>query len=230
MALFPTVLMLGIAGLDPLGVLIILASLSMKKNKYQITNFNLIVLLGTILLGLGYTTILSTIITKISPVFNRIPNFVYMYIEYILGIFLLLLVIRRTYFKKSAKKDNYLLSLLSKGLPVVAILFVFTSLTDPSFIALMTILSQHNNIFLTIIYTSIWLFISQLPSFILNITILFNKHELVIKKISKFLDKNKRRDKLKNLATNLISLLILIGGILLIANSLYYKINNIWLF
>ena len=235
MNLFPTVFLLGLAGFDPTGALVILSALTMGINKKQIVKFAATTFFGTVLVGLVLSKILSTGIDAISKLLNSIPDIVYMWIELIIGVVLLIWAFQRFFcknktVKKEESKESFFVKFLSKGLFVVGLIFAVTALTDPSFLALIAASSQNDNIFLVILANAIWILISQLPIFVLTVAIIFNKHEKVISYFQDILNKNNRREKIKKVLSLLLSILLLSAGVLIIVDSIYFWINGVWIF
>ena len=132
--------------------------------------------------------------------------------------------------KKEEKKESFFIKFLNKGLFVVGLIFAITALTDPSFLALITASSHNNNIFLVILANSIWILISQSPVFVLTVAVIFNKHEKVIDFFEELLNKNNRKEKIKKIFSFLLSILLLIAGVLIVVDSIYFWFNGIWLF
>lgn len=235
MNLFPTVFLLGLAGFDPTGAIVIISALTMGINKKQIIKFALTTFIGTILVGLLFSKVLSSGIGIISNLLNSIPDIVYMWIELIIGIILFVWAMERFFFKKKVvkkeeKKESFFIKFLNKGLFVVGLIFAITALTDPSFLALITISSYNDNIISIILANAIWILISQLPIFVLTIAIVFNKHEKVINYFKELLNKNNRKEKMKKILSVLLSIIILVIGILTIIDSIYFWINGVWIF
>ncbi len=235
MNLFPTVFLLGLAGFDPTGALVIISALTMGINKKQIVKFAATTFFGTVLVGLVFSTILSTGIDAISKLLNSIPDIVYMWVELIIGIALLIWAFQRFFCKKKTvkkeeNKESFFIKFLNKGLFAVGLIFAITALTDPSFLALITASSHNDNILLVILANAIWILISQSPIFVLTVAVIFNKHEKVINFFDKLLNKNDRKEKIKKVLSILLSVLLLSAGILIIVDSIYFWINGIWIF
>lgn len=235
MNLFPTTFLLGLAGFDPTGALVIITALTMGINKKQIIKFALTTFIGTILVGLTFSKILSSGIDVISNLLNSIPDVVYMWMEFIIGLILFIWAIERIFLKKKTikkeeKKESFFIKFLNKGLFVVGLIFAITALTDPSFLALITISSHNDNLVLVTLANAIWILISQLPIFVLTIAIIFNKHEKVINYFKELSNKNNRKDKLKKILSILLSIIILVIGVLTIVDSIYFLFNRVWIF
>lgn len=235
MNLLAKAFLLGIAGFDSTGAIVIITALTMGLSKKQILLFAITTFIGTVLIGVGCSTFLGTSVNTISNLLNSIPDIVYMWIELIIGILLLKWFVERVFFKskndvKEEKKESFLTKYIKNGLFIVGIFFAITALTDPSFLALITISGHSQNVFMVILANCMWILISQLPIFVLTIAILFNKHEKVINYFKNKLSKSDKIEKIKKILSILLSIIILVIGILSIIDSIYYWFNSSWLF
>lgn len=236
MHLFPTSILLGLAGFDILGAIIIITALSMNSSKKNIYVFSTISLLTTIIVGLLASQVLGTSIEYITKIFHYIPDTIYAIIWIIIGITLLYWFIKRVfknnkYQDKTEKKESFFVKFIKKGMFLVAILFTLLwSVPDPSFWGVIAIAVQNNNIIMQILAYIIWMVVSQLPMYILTIAIIFNKHEKVIKWSNERFKNNKKIEKIKKILQILVSIIILITSIYFISDSVYYFVKGTWLF
>ena len=141
----------------------------------------------------------------------------------------ILLLVNRGCFNEE-KKETFLTKYIKNGLFIVGIFFAITALTDPSFLALITISGHSQNMIYVILANCIWILISQLPIFVLTIAILFNKHEKIIDYFKNKLAKSDKVEKIKKILSILLSIIILVIGILSIVDSINYWFNSSWLF
>ncbi len=236
MRLFPTCLLLGLAGMDPTGAVVIITALAMGIKKNKIILFIATVFFGTILLGLIASNFIVDIgVDFISNLFNYIPDYIYMLLEFIIGFILLKWFIDRTFFKEKKesnenKKESIFTRYIKKSLFLVGVLFSALALTDPSFLALITLVGQSDNIVEMILANVAWVIISQLPIFILLIAIVLNKHEKMIEYCKNKIATGKRVTQIKKVMYVILSIIILIASILSITESIYFFITDTWLF
>ena len=84
MELLTSAVLLGFAGLDILGIPIILAALAAKTGKRAILHFALTVLLATILGGLILAQILGSSVNLIAEIYQRLPDSVWIALDVLL--------------------------------------------------------------------------------------------------------------------------------------------------
>ncbi len=236
MKLFPTSLLLGLAGIDPTGVIVIISALAMGVKKSKIILFVLTVFFGTIVVGLiSSNLVIDNSINFFANLFNYIPDYVYMILEFVVGILLLLWFIERVFYKdksiaKEEKKESIFTKYIKKGLFFVGLIFSLSALTDPSFLALITLTGQSSNLIEVILANVSWVLISQLPIFILLIAVIFNKHYVVIDFFKNKVLTARRIELIKKILSVLLSIIILFASILLLLEAIYYFFTNTWLF
>ena len=226
MNLFPTVFLLGLAGIGPTGTLIILTALSMGISKKQIMKVTLTTFFGTVLVGVIFSKVLSSGVDAIADLLNRIPHFVYTCLELISGIALLIWGLGRIFCKKKIvhakeKKESFFVRFLNKGMFLLGVIFAFAALADPSFMALLAISTQNDNIFLIALANATWILICQFPIFVLTVAVMFDKHESVINYFQNLLNKNGRKVKVKKVLSFLLTVLLISAGILMLLNPFY---------
>ncbi len=231
MKVFPTSFLLGLAGIDPTGAIVIISALAMGVKKSKIILFILTVFFGTVLVGLvSSNLVLDTVITQISNLFNAIPNYIYMILEFIIGLVLLHWFIKRVFLNKPKETDSIFTKYIKKGLFFVGIIFSIFALADPSFLALITLTGQNANILENVLANIAWVLISQFPIFILLIAIIFNKHEKLINWYNEKLATSKKIKTIKKILSITLSTIILITSLLTLAEAIYYFFTNTWLF
>lgn len=234
MDLFPTVFLLGLAGFDPAGALIIIAALSMRMSKKQIGLFAATTFIGTVLVGVIVSQVLGTSVTYISEFINNIPDIVYMWIEIAIGFLLLEWFVERVFFKKKSKekeekKESFFAKYLKKGMFIVGVLFAVLALTDPSFLALITLSGHSKNLVEVILANCTWITISQLPIFVLTIAIMLNKHEKIIAYFKAKFSNNPKIEKMKTALSALLMGIILVSGVIMLLDSGCYLIKGYWM-
>lgn len=235
MDLFPTVFLLGLAGFDPMGALIIIAALSMNMSKKQIGLFAAITFIGTVLVGVIVSQVLGIGVTYISELINNIPDIAYMWIGFAIGFLLLEWFVERIFFKKKSKakeekKETFFAKYLKKGMFTLGVLFAVLALSDPSFLTLIALSRHSNNLLEVILANCTWITISQLPIFVLTIAIMLNKHEKIIAYFKDKFSNNPKIEKIKMALSVLLSGIILVSGLIMLLDSGCYLIKGHWMF
>ncbi len=236
MKLFPTSFLLGLAGIDPSGAIVIIAALTMGVKKSKILMFGGIVFLFTVITGLIASDIIINYgVDFIANLFNYIPDYIFMILQFVVSFILLKWFIARTFFKekednKGKKKESIFTKYVKKGLFFVGILFSITSVMDPSFLAVIALVGQSDNFVLNVLANVSWILISQMPMFILLIAVMFNKHDKIIEYFKNKIATGKRIKLIKKILYITLSIIILLAGVLSLTEAIYYFITNTWLF
>ncbi|MDT2868339.1 MULTISPECIES: hypothetical protein [Lactococcus] len=116
-----------------------------------------------------------------------------------------------------------------RSMPLTGFIFEFWAMSDPTFWAMVALSAKEGNILLTILCLTIWMLLVQIPLYILEVSLIFNVNEKLIKIASRYLDKNNRK-KLSNATRIIISLFLLGIGIYFFIDSLVYLLKGIWLY
>lgn len=160
MNLFPTTFLLGLAGLDIAGAIIIITALSLKCSKKNIYVFVFTSLIATILVGLLSSKVLDTSIKYLTNLFNYIPDKVYAILCFIIGIVLLHLFLERVFVnEKYQKKESFITKFIKKGLFLVGILFSLWTVSDPSFWGVIALTSQNDNLIAITLAFAVWMIV-----------------------------------------------------------------------
>lgn len=219
------VLGLGLAGIDPVGMMLLIAAMTAGASKKQIYLYGLLVLAGTTILGLTLSAILGAgfaqITSHIEGAINSFSDRTWTWISFVIIAVLLYFASKRLLAKD--KKEEGAGAKGGKGLIAGAGFMVFTAITDPTFIALMGLAGQVNNLALSILYSLLWTLISQASLFLLIGAVIFGKHEIFIDKFNRFYQRYKIR--IDQTITGLLFLLALV----FIADLVYFWLTGIWL-
>ena len=186
-------LALGLAGIDILGAIIVIAAASAGVRKPSIVLFTLIVFLGTILLGTLLSVFVGSSVESIARYINQLPDLVWVCIESVLLAGLVMWAVKRLSFTpKPHNNKTKASSWLKRGLIVTALLFVISTLLDPSYLGLIGVAGHNGN--LTVIITShtIWILVSQITLFIAAIAVLLDRHKPLALWAKRFYDKHRR--------------------------------------
>ncbi|WP_057491750.1 hypothetical protein [Streptococcus orisasini] len=216
---------LGFAGIDPVGMLLLLGGLAKGFDKKKALIFTLGVFLGTSLLGTVLSAIfgnrLSYVIENLLSSLFKLPDSLWVVI-YIFTIFFLVILglkrlraIEKTAQDKAAKGGE-------KGLWGMIDIMIVTALIDPTFIAVLA-LSGRQHLILAFMSNLIWVVLSQLPLFLLTLTILTNKHLAFTKWFNKLVAKH--RQPVRNMVTGLVFL----ATFVLCSDLITYLITGTWL-
>jgi len=148
------------------------------------------VLVGTIALGVILSVFIGPSVSIIAELINKIPNFIWVLV-YVSVIFTLLLwgvfrCIKITKHKKISNKSPAATKWLQRGLFIVALVFIISTLLDPSYLALIALAGHDNTLLNVILAHSFWIIISQLPLFIFSVAVLLNTHKRLLKWFQKF--------------------------------------------
>lgn len=234
MNLFPTTFLLGLAGFDPTGAIVIISALAMGVSKKQIYLFAITTFLGTVITGVFSSFFVEKGVNYLSGLLNYIPDSIFMILEFVVSFLLLKWFVERVFFKskkenKDEKKESFFVRYIKKGLFLVGLIFAVTALTDPSFIGLVTLSGHSTNISEIILANSVWILISQSPIFVLSIAVMFNKHEQTISYFKNKFSNSIKIKKLKKILSAALSVIILIAGLLTLTEAIYYAITQKWI-
>ena len=235
MSLFPATFLLGLAGFDPTGAIVIITALAMGVSKRQISLFAITTFIGTVLTGIISSFFVGTGVNYISELLNYIPDSIYMILEFIVSFLLLKWFVERVFCKqkkedKDEKKEGFFTKYIKKGLFTVGLFFSITALTDPSFLALVTLSGHSSNMIEVVLANSVWILISQSPIFILSVAVMFNKHEQIIQYVQDKLKNSPKIAKIKKCLSVALSVIILLAGLLTLVEGIYFCVTGVWLF
>ncbi|MGT2712179.1 hypothetical protein [Streptococcus oriscaviae] len=227
MANLVTVLGLGLAGIDPVGMLMLMAQLAAGGSKRQAVLFAGLVLFGTTLLGVALSTLLGSSLNKLSDfigevgtAINQLPDASWIWIDVALIALLIYWGIRRDNQKEI--KENQSEKKIT-GIWAGVVFMVFTALTDPSFLAVLAISGHRNHFLLSLLYSTIWVLLSQAPLFLLTIAVIFNQHEKFVLEFNAFMDKYR-----PILNRGLTGLIYILAGVFTLDLALYLLAGS-WL-
>lgn len=173
---------LGILGIDVVGALIIIAALAQGVSRRVIVLFALIVLVGTAVYGVLLSLLFGEGINAVTELLLKTPVLFVKIVEFVVVIGLAFWIYKRLSKPKKLRRENKLAKLqksLSKGLLFVAVLFVFTAILDPSFLALIAASGREGILIDIIVAHIVWSFVGQIPLYALAIAMIFKK-EMVI--------------------------------------------------
>ena len=232
MDLFITALLLGAAGFDPSGAVVIITALTMGAKKKDICTFAITTFSGTVIVGVACSYLLGNSIKYIADWLNYIPDSIWLVLELVVVCALFKWFIDRMLCRKDKEKkaESFLSRYIKKGLFLVGAFFAATALTDPSFIAIIT-LSGHNMHFAEVLLANtVWILISQSPVFILTAAVFLGKQERIIAFVQNKFKESRLVKRIRIAAPKLLTAVILIAALVLLADALSYCTTGAWLF
>ena len=174
---------LGLAGIDPLGALLVAAALSVGVKKRAVIGFGVMVLVGTVVLGVMLSILFGAGVMAIVDALKQLPDMVWVAVDIAVIVLLWSWAAKRVCSEKKFEKSDRTKKWLRHSIFMVGALFVLSMLADPSYLALIAAAGHQQHIGLAALAHSLWIIISQLPLFVLLAAVVFNKHEPVISKM-----------------------------------------------
>lgn len=214
---------LGFLGIDPIAAILAASAMAAHAQKHKILLFTLSFLLGTTLMGvllslLGQNAIdyiQSFIPSDISPLWSILNLTVIAAII----VWLLIRFLRRNAPKKPDKKRK---SLVGGSWQFIAagLLFALSSLTDPTFYAVIVIAAGTHNVFAMAGLHLLWISISQLPLLIVVTAYYLNAHKNLLVYVDKAWKAHKQKAMLMLYAAAIILALVLL------ADTIVYMVSD----
>ncbi|MFN8648910.1 hypothetical protein [Streptococcus sp.] len=212
---------LGLAGIDPIGMMLLVTMQTAGLSKTKAYLYGGLVLFGTAILGFVLSSLLGRGLSDLASSINNFSNTVWVWIYLALILILTSWGIKRLSAKEQKEKEKDQKS--SKGVYGAAAFMIFTALTDPTFLAVLALSGQVNHLLLSVLYNLLWVFISQAPLFLLLLAIVFNKHHMFIDKFNTYYEKYKRP--INCAVTGLIFFTVFI----FVADLIVYWFSGTWL-
>ena len=232
-------IILGLAGFDPLGAVIVMAALSRGISKAKILQFTVIALVSTVAFGVLFSSGIGAGGHLASNIPDQIPDIFYVIMDFAIAIVAGVWFVRRVFFKKQPsggepaggedKKESKFMAFARKSMPLAGFLFAFWAMTDPTFWAVVALTVQNGGLLMQILCCTIWMILGQLPLFVLTIAVMFGAHEKLIERFNRFLDKNNRREKLHRIVQWLITLLALVITVYFVVEPIIYLVTGNWI-
>lgn len=185
-----SVLILGLAGMDPVGALLGTTALAGGSKRALVVAYGLIVILTTIIVGTLLSLTSATFSFSIDWSFTWVPENIWALGQLAAGAVLMVFGWRRWHNRgnktseKSGKKFGGALMLIGTGF-----LYGVTAPIDPTFIALSVLVGQTEHLLTIVAAHTTWILISQLPLTILTVAIMMNRHHAVMKRIQSMWDR-----------------------------------------
>jgi hypothetical protein len=223
---FLTAIGLGIAGVDPLGALLLMSAITAGMSSLKIKLFTITVFVSTILTGVLLSFLGTGIIERLKGSLPGESSGVWLYVNIAIAVVIIVWLVRKARHKPTpdTKKDRKSLQGNSLTVFTVALLFGVGAIFDPTFLANISFAAQTENAATVIIMHTLWITISQIMLFALFIAYLFGKHEKLVLK-SRSLWKRHRK-----LFSNIIFGAGVLAVILLLADSLNFLLSGNYFF
>lgn len=175
------VLGLSFAGVDPLGLTILLGALASGAKKPQVVAFALATLLGTIVLGVLFSLFGERVTSSISHLIPNVNDPGWAVVEAVVALLIGYWLITQLFKRAKAPKKRASPKAPSNnsvfGLALAGLAFSLTALPDPTFIATAGIASQASDLLTMIGILALWALISQLLLFGFAVAYLFDAHQ-----------------------------------------------------
>lgn len=218
---------LGLLGIDPITAIYLLSMAVQKDRKVKISLFMLSFMGFSILIGTAAALVFGASAVDFLQSITMDDNSP---VWAILQLVLSLVILMSIFYKrlKRNKKETQKRKKVVEGsaFKYIAVGFVFavTSFTDPTYYAVILLGGETNNLFLTIIFFTIWFLVSQFMAVVVYIA---NQANL-LNKLTAYIEKLKVK-KMRTI-TNVIFGLLIIIAVLLIMDSGFYLFNGKYLF
>jgi hypothetical protein len=220
-----TALGLGIAGIDPLGAVLLMTAIASQFTRSKIIFFNVLVLVSAVLVGTILSVVGASFLSNINDIFPENTSSVWVYVNLLIAAVTTVWLIRR-YLNRNKPKNNKSTKKLGSSyyaIAVTAVLFGAGSVFDPTFLAAISLAAQTNNLATIVAMHTIWIITSQIMLFVLFIAYLNGKHEKVITY------SREQYTKHKSLLQNVLYVAAIGVIIVLIADSISYLVSGNYL-
>lgn len=178
-ALLLAALALGVAGLDPLGALLIAGALAGGASRAGVCAFTAAAGATTVTIGTAFSVAIKPALDRLGSL-PTVPEDVWLLIDTILVVLLLLWGIRRVRrgapgeaSSRGARRMTGIPMLIGTG-----VVFALSALTDPAFYAVVVVLAGRGEpVWLAMVALAIWFAVSQSPLMILTLATVTGGHE-----------------------------------------------------
>lgn len=231
MHLFPTAFFMGLVGLDITGAIIVTSALAMKSKKGQVYLLTATALVAEVVLGVLFSRVLGKAAGRWANAFDRISDDVFAALGILVGAALLYWFVRRVFMKgkkgEGNREQGAFERFLDKGLFAAGVILALWAVTDPPFWGVVAAASQNDGLIAVTAAFAVYAIVSQLPLCILTVATAFDKHEPMIRFIQSRPNDDSR---LRSVLRTALTVLILVGAIYFLAESLCFFMTGAWLF
>lgn len=173
--------MLGVAGIDPLGAILVASAIAAGVTRGKIILFTCCVFIFTILIGVFFSYIGTNFVATATSMVPDSNSTFWVYVNVLIMAIICLWLYRKTK-AKTVEKPRKKLTGSMFAIAIVGIAFGAGAVFDPTFLAVISLAGQNGSILTIISMHTIWILISQIMLFSLLIAYLTGKHELVLSK------------------------------------------------
>lgn len=175
---------LGLAGIDPVGALLLLSAIGAKISRSKIAVFAMAVFLSTLFAGIFLSAVGAEVLDELSrsALFSDTSS-VWAYVEILLALLIIDWLVRVHYMRntpKKAKKPTRILHGSYGAFVVAGFVFALTSVIDPTFIAVVALAAKESST-TTVMMHSVWILVSQVMFFGLAIAYWRGAHEPLVR-------------------------------------------------
>lgn len=214
---------LGIAGIDPLGAILLFSAISAGAERFKVVALVLSTLITSVVVGVVITVAGGQFIESTSIESSSEPGAIWAYLEIgvaiILGYWLLQRIRNKRDLKETEKKQRPLSGTILTYI-VAGVVFSVTAVIDPTFIATAVVITDNNDVFISIIAFTIWTLISQIMMFALFVAYLSGTEQSLINATKLLWGKH------KSLFQGALYVAGTLAVLLLLADAFYYIINK----
>lgn len=213
---------LGIAGIDPIGALLLASAIAANVSKVKVALFTICVFVFTVITGVLLSITGTRIIENIT---SSIPDFDSSFWAYVNIVIVCAIGIWLYRNSRTSRKSKPMHKLGGSAwvIALAGILFGAGAVFDPTFIAVVSLAAQNGNVITIFAMNIIWILVSQILLFGLFIAFLFGKHQIVLEKSKAVWQKHKK------VLNRLIYYAALLSMAILVVDTLYFIIRGSYL-
>lgn len=212
---------LGIAGIDPLGAVLLMTAIQAGIDRSKIIALILSTFLTTVIFGVVIALVGQQVVASIIP---SAESAIWAYLELavaaVIGYWLFLKWSGPPKAKQEKKQqaiDGDVWAYLLAGAA-----FSITSVLDPTFLAVAVVVADTKSMWISISAFTLWILISQFMLFGLFVAYLFGIHQRLIDQTQGLWEKYKR------LFRQLLHVAAILAILLLVLDASYYFVNGIY--
>ena len=200
--------LLAIAGIDPLGAILVASAIATGLSKVKIILFTACVFIFTIVTGVFFSYIGTNFLANITSSLPESNSSIWAYINIVIVVIICLWLYKKSKSRTVQKPKKKLIgSTLTIALAGIA--FGVGAVFDPTFLAVISLAGQNGNLFTIITLHTVWILVSQIMLFGLFIAYIIGKHELILSKSKTLWHKNKQKFNMLVFGAAALSIVIL---------------------